>query len=231
MKTIAISQSNYIPWKGYFDLIASVDEFVLFDAMQFTRRDWRNRNKIKTQHGTQWLSIPVDSKGKYHQAIDETRIQDGAWREKHWQSIRHAYGKTPGFREFARDIEHLFEGADQPLLSQVNRSFIEGLNALLGITTPLRDSREYPLAEGKTERLIAICRQAGATRYISGPAARDYIEPERFAAAGIELAYFDYSGYPEYPQPHGAFEHGVTILDLLFSVGSDFGKYLKYIGQ
>jgi len=231
LKSIAISQSNYIPWKGYFDVLAAMDEFVLFDAMQYTRRDWRNRNKIKTKHGLKWLSIPVDTKGKYLQAIDETRISDPRWPEQHWETIRHAYSKAPGFAEYGPRVQALYETATQPLLSEVNRHFLEGLNQLLGIQTPLLDSRQFPLAEDKTGRLVEICRLRGATDYHTGPAAKAYMEPAQFEAAGIGLHYIDYGGYPEYPQIHGEFEHGVTILDLLFSVGSEFPTYMKHAGR
>src|SRR5687767_6951143 len=96
-KKIAILQSTYIPWKGYFDLINQVDEFVLYDDMQYTRRDWRNRNKIKTKKGPEWLTIPVEVKGKYFQKISETVISDETWPEKHWQTILHTYGRSPFF--------------------------------------------------------------------------------------------------------------------------------------
>jgi hypothetical protein len=99
-KTIAIVQSNYIPWKGYFDLIARVDEFILYDDMQYTRRDWRNRNLIKTAQGLQWLTIPVDVKGKYFQRINETQISDANWAEVHWKSIVHTYARAPFFAQY-----------------------------------------------------------------------------------------------------------------------------------
>jgi len=227
-KTIAITQSNYIPWKGYFDLIAAVDELVIYDAMQFTRRDWRNRNKIKTQQGLQWLTIPVETKGLYFQRIDETQIQSLEWANQHWERIRHSYGKSPGFALQGSKLEELYRTATSNLLTEVNRHFLEGLCKMLGIRTPLRDCREYEMPEGQTERLIAICKQAGATDYLSGPAARDYIDATLFEQAGIALHYMDYSGYLEYPQLHGAFDHAVSVVDLILATGPDAPKFMKF---
>jgi hypothetical protein len=226
-RKIAIIQSNYIPWKGYFDIINQVDEFVLFDDMQYTRRDWRNRNKIKTPQGLQWLSVPVEVKGKYFQKISETQISEADWGKKHWKTIHHNYSKAPGFDEYAGVFENYFNSVTEPLLSNVNFQLISLVNEILGIKTKLRWSSEFELQEDKTERLVSICQQAGATEYISGPAAREYMDLAVFEKAGIAVDWADYSGYPEYPQLYGDFEHGVTILDLLFNTGKEAKRYMK----
>lgn len=229
-KTVAIVQSNYIPWKGYFDLIRGVDEFILFDAMQFTRRDWRNRNKIKSKDGLLWLTIPVSVKGKYFQKINETTVSDRTWAAKHWASLRAAYGKAPYFAAYAERIESLYRrAAEFDLLSGINHLYLTELCGLLGITTPITWDTDYPHYEGKTERLVGLCRAAGATAYVSGPAARDYIEPELFERGGVELRWMDYSGYPEYCQLYPPFEHGVSVFDLLFNTGPEAARYLERV--
>lgn len=229
MKKVAIVQSNYIPWKGYFDMIAAVDEFILFDDMQYTRRDWRNRNQIKTPQGAQWLTIPVSVKGKYHQKIRETEIEGTDWAETHWKSLVLNYSRAPHFKEVAEWLESLYLGGLSVNLSQLNRSFIEAICGYLGIDTKISNSWDYNLADGKTERLADLCAQAGGTEYISGPAAKDYIDPPVFSERGIKLSWFDYEGYPEYPQLWGEFAHGVTILDLLFNCGKDSPRFMRYV--
>jgi hypothetical protein len=227
-KRVAIVQSNYIPWKGYFDLINLVDEFILFDDVQYTRRDWRNRNLIKTPTGLQWLTIPVQVKGKYLQRIRDTRVSEDQWARQHWQTLAHHYARAPHFRQYADGIEATYEEASAlQYLSAINRLFLERIGAILGIQTRLTDSMSYEIAEGKTERLLHLCRQAAATVYLSGPAARAYLDEAMFTAAGIEVRFMDYDGYPPYPQLHGPFEHGVTALDLLFNVGPDARRYMK----
>jgi len=228
MKKVAIVQSNYIPWKGYFDMIASVDEFILYDDMQYTRRDWRNRNQIKTPQGVQWLTIPVRVKGKYHQKIRETEIEGSDWVESHWKSLVQNYSRSPYFKEIVEWLEPLYFNETPTHLSQVNRRFIEAISKYLSISTVISSSCDYKLAEGKTERLADLCIQAGGTEYISGPAAKDYIDERVFSDLGINLSWFDYSGYPDYPQLWGEFSHGVTILDLLFNCGKDSALYMKY---
>lgn len=228
-KKVAIVQSNYIPWKGYFDLIASVDEFILYDDMQYTRRDWRNRNQIKTPQGLQWLTVPVRVKGKYLQKIRETEIDAGDWAEAHWKALAQNYRRAPHFKEVADWVEPLYLQRSYTHLSDLNRTFIEAICGHLGIPTRIRSSADYVLVDGKTERLADLCRQAGATEYISGPSARDYVEPRCFEELGIRLSWFDYDGYPEYPQLWGAFAHGVSILDLLFHCGGDSPRYMRYV--
>lgn len=229
MKRVAIVQSNYIPWKGYFDLIAAVDEFVLYDDMQYTRRDWRNRNQIKTPQGLQWLTVPVRVKGRYLQTIRETEIDDPQFAPRHWRAIEQNYARAPHFAAQAKQFAPLFLDGQFPFLSQWNRALIEAVCGQLGIRTRIRSSSEFALAPGKTERLVDLCEQLGAQEYISGPAARDYIEPDLFERKGVALRWFDYAGYPEYPQLWGAFEHGVTVLDLLFNCGPDAARYMRYV--
>lgn len=229
MKKIAILQSNYIPWKGYFDLIAAVDEFILYDDMQYTRRDWRNRNKIKTPLGLQWLTVPVQVKGKYHQKIRDTEIDGIDWGLLHWKSLVQNYRRAPHFDEIAAWLEPLYLKESYTHLSQLNRRFIDAICDYLGIKTTISNSWEYILSDGKTERLTDLCVQANSTEYISGPAAKGYIKEHIFTELGIKLTWFDYSGYMEYSQLWGEFIHEVSILDLLFCCGKEAPEYMKYV--
>lgn len=226
-RRLAIVQSNYIPWKGYFDLIASVDEFILYDDMQFTRRDWRNRNQIKTPQGPQWLTIPVKVKGKYFQKINETETDGDEWASGHWKAIRQNYAKAPHFKAVSGWVEDLYASGGGQMLSAVNRRWIEAICGYLDIGTQIRSSAEFALAEGKSERLLDLCLQRGAATYVSGPAARDYLDEDIFTAAGVQVEWFDYAGYEPYPQLWGEFVHGVTILDLILNCGAEARRYMK----
>ncbi|RYE38847.1 MAG: hypothetical protein EOP48_26490 [Sphingobacteriales bacterium] len=229
MKKVAILQSNYIPWKGYFDMIAAVDEFILYDDMQYTRRDWRNRNQIKTPQGLQWLTLPVIVKGKYEQKIRDTEIDGLTWAPLHWKTLMQNYKRAPFFEEIAAWLEPLYIDAPSSALSEINRRFIEAICSYLGIQTKISNSWDYELIDGKTERLAALCRQAGGQIYISGPAAKDYVVESVFTEQQIELQWFDYLGYSEYPQLWGDFAHGVTVLDLLFNCGKNAPQYMRYV--
>jgi hypothetical protein len=226
MKKIAITQSNYIPWKGFFDSINLVDVFVLYDDMQYTKRDWRNRNLIKSPDGTKWLSIPVEVKGKYFQKINETVISDTNWGKQHWANLQTVYGKLPGFALYKDIFEELYL-KPYSLLSEVNFTFIKKICEILGIKTEIRWSSEFELVEGKTEKLVSICKQLDATDYYTGAAAKNYMEESQFANNNINVHYYDYSGYPEYEQRYPPFVHGVSILDLLFSKGESAKKFMK----
>lgn len=228
MKKIIITQSNYIPWKGYFDGINMVDEFIIYDDMQYTKRDWRNRNMIKTKEGLKWLSVPVEVKGKFFQKINETKVSEKNWAQSHWSIITQSYSKAPYFKLYKDFFEHLYkECANEEYLSKINYIFLKGICDLLDIKTKIMWSSDFVLAEGKTERLVDLCKQVGATDYYSGPAAKDYMDEDLFRKENINVHYFDYSGYPEYKQQTEPFEHGVTILDLLFNTGEDARKYMK----
>jgi WbqC-like protein family len=229
MKKVAIVQSNYIPWKGYFDMIAAVDEFILFDDAQYTPRDWRNRNKIKTPRGTQWLTVPVRVRGKYHQSIRETELSGSDWAVAHWKALCLNYRRAAHFDAVAKQLEPLYLRTQYSHLARLNRSLIEWVCDQLAIKTKISDSSEYVLNHGKTERLANLCAQVGAAEYISGPAAKGYIDESVFARNGIKVTWFDYLGYPQYPQLWGAFRHDVTILDLLFNCAKDAPRYMRYV--
>lgn len=227
MKKIAILQSNYIPWKGYFDLINMVDEFVLYDDMQYTRRDWRNRNKIKTPQGLKWLSVPVDVKGKYFQKINETTVSDATWSKKHWHTLIQFYSKAPFFKQYKEQFEKFYLENSEIKLSQINFQLIKIVNSILDIKTKISWSSEYDLVDGQTEKLLGICQQAGADVYLSGPAAKGYFDESMAEAMEIQVEWMEYSNYLEYQQLFPPFEHGVTILDLIFNEGPNAKNFMK----
>jgi hypothetical protein len=227
MKRIAISQSNYIPWKGYFDSINMVDEFILYDDMQYTRRDWRNRNKIKTKDGIKWLSIPIDVKGKYSQKICEAKISDTSWANNHWKTIYHNYHKAPFFNQYKDIFENIYLNNKEKYLCDINFMFIGAICDILDIKVLFKLSSEFDLIEGKTERLVDICKKRNATDYFSAPAAKSYLNESLFEQENIKVHYMDYSGYPEYGQLYDGFDHAVSILDLIFNEGPDTRKFMK----
>lgn len=227
LKKTAILQSNYIPWKGYFDIINYVDEFIFFDDVQYTIRDWRNRNKIKTPNGLEWLTIPVEVKGKYFQKINETKIIENDWNKKHFKTIIQNYSKAKYFKEYKDIFEELYLSSNEEYLSEINYKFIKEINKILNIKTKLSLSSDYKLIEGKNEKLISLCKQTKANYYLSGPSAKDYIDEKLFEAENIKVIWMDYSGYKEYNQLYSPFEHGVSIIDLIFNEGPNSYKFMK----
>jgi hypothetical protein len=231
-RTVIITQSNYLPWRGYFDLLRLADEVVLLDSVQYTRRDWRNRNKIKTASGPVWLTVPVEAKGLYHQAIDETRVSDTAWVESHLRAIDLAYRRAPRHADVFPWLETLLTSVKgEPMLSRINETLLRGICGRLGLNMPIRRctdllDREAMRGMEPTERLVQIAIAAGATCYVSGPAAKAYLDPTAFAAYGITVEWMSYAGYSDYPQLWGAFEPQVSIVDLLLNTGPDAVGYL-----
>ncbi len=225
MKRIAICQSNYIPWKGYFDLIHDADAFIFYDDVQFTVRDWRNRNKIKAPGGPAWLTIPVGA--DRNRLICDVKIQDDRWQATHWETIRRCYGNAPFFGQYEDRFRAVYCDRTWTSLSELNQFLITMIaRDCLGIRTQFLQSSDFRVTSRKQDRIVDLLRAAGAGVYISGPSAKSYLDPERFRKEGIELIWKDYSGYPEYPQLHPPFEHQVTILDLLYHVGPDAPEYI-----
>lgn len=227
--SVLITQSNYIPWRGYFGSINAVDKFVVYDEMQYTKRDWRNRNRIKTISGLKWLTLPVQVSGKFGQKIKDTKIADHDWNRKHWETIRNTYKSAPEYKTVKPWLEELYATCTYQYLSEINLHFIREINSFLGIKTEILSSSDFDLAEDRNQRLIDICRSLNATDYYSGPSAKNYINETMIENAGINLHYFDYSRYKEYPQLHPPFEHGVSILDVLLNLGEESKQHFKLI--
>jgi hypothetical protein len=225
MTRVAINQSNYVPWKGYFDLINDVDVFLFYDDVQFTVRDWRNRNRVKTPQGGMWLTVPVGS--NTNRLICEVEISDHSWQERHWRTLRHCYARAPYFRRFAPFLEEVYRGRIWRNLSKLNQFLITHIaREFLGIRTEIRDARDYGVTSTKQQRILDLLQEVGATEYHSGAAAQAYLDPECFRERGIGLVWKNYDGYPEYAQLHPPFRHAVSIVDLLFHVGPDAPYYV-----
>ena len=224
-KRVAILQSNYLPWKGYFDLLHDVDELVFLDDVQYTRQDWRNRNRIKTARGAEWISIPVGT--DLRRRICDVRLPSEGWAAQHWSKLEDAYERAPYFETYRPLLEDIFLRRRWQFLSELNQHLTRTIaHDILGLSTRFLDSREFDIEAPRQDRLLEILRRTGATIYVSGPAAKAYLEPDRFAAAGFEVVWKDYGGYPEYAQFHPPFEHAVTVLDLVFHTGPDAPRYI-----
>lgn len=225
-KKIAILQSNYIPWKGYFDLINIVDEFIFHDDVQYTHGDWRNRNKIKTQRGTAWLSVPCGKSEK--RLICEVVLNDSSWQKEHWAKIEANYKKTKYFNDYKDFFKDIYLGIKWENLSELNQYIIKKISKeILDIDTKFDDSRNYYLQSRKADRVLELLKKVDATVYLSGPSAKNYLEEDIFIQNNIGLEWMDYSGYNEYTQLHPPFNHEVSILDLIFNEGPNTTKFMK----
>ena len=221
---IAIIQSNYLPWKGYFDIIHAVDKFVFLDDVQYTKQDWRNRNRIKTSGGIKWISVPVF--GRTNQKICEIRIdysQD--WQDLHKKMIQYSYGKSEYFHCYKDNIFEIFS-AKYGTLTELNIFCIKKISEILGISTEFVTSMELCTDGKKDDKLLQICDLLDADEYITGPAAKNYIIDSKFNKKNVKLTYFDYSDYPEYPQLWGEFDHYLSVIDLIFNCGEKAPYYI-----
>ncbi len=236
-KTVVILQSNYIPWRGYFDIMRRADLFVVGDTVQYTKRDWRNRNSIKTPSGKLWLTVPVQNAPRATTMIDEVQVVDPSWPAKHIDILHYNYRKAAAFAETSPWLFALMESVtDEPMLSRINTRLLIGIAARLGITTPIVHSseilpRDTLNALDKNARTLAICQAVGATCYLSGPAAKAYLDEGLLGGLGIEVAWMNYEGYPVYPQLWGDFEPNVSIVDLLLNTGARASSYFPALAE
>ncbi|HZM25353.1 MAG TPA: WbqC family protein [Anaerolineales bacterium] len=222
---MGIIQSNFLPWRGYFDFIRESDLFIIHDDLQYTKGDWRNRNKIKTSRGVEWITVPV----RYHhtrQLIEETSVDySSPWAQKMVNRIRETYGRAPYFELYFSELHDLLM-KPAASISDLNLRLIKWVCCHLEIDTPIKMSHEYHPQGAKTERLIGILQQVQATTYLSGPAAQTYLIPQLFEQAGIRLKYKQYN-YPEYEQLYPPFEAAVSVIDLLFMKGKEAISYME----
>jgi hypothetical protein len=230
---VVILQPAYIPWRGFFDQINRADLFVFYDDVQYDKHGWRNRNQIKTVQGKQWLTIPVHSKGVTGGIpIRDVRIDwSKPWAKSHLKTLTLAYSKAPYFEAYAPWLDSVFARRDEILADFTIELTIEIARKIGIVHTKFIRSSEIPGVSGqKTDRLITLLEKVGATHYISGPSAQDYIEPEKFKQAGIGLEYMEYN-YPEYPQLYPPFDPYVSVLDLMFMTGEQTLSYINKTGD
>lgn len=225
MKKVAMLQPNYIPWKGVFDLISQVHVFVFYDDVQYTKRDWRNRNKIKTKDGELWLTVPV--KAHRGQLINEVEIdQSTDWQSNHFKTIKNSYSKAPYFKNYEFILEEIYFKKKWNKISDLDVFSTKLIAGVLGLNPEWALASDLKVEGAKDgEKIISICKKLGCDYFINGPAAKAFMNESKFKEAGIELDYIEYS-YPEYSQIHGSFEHGVSVLDTLFNCGPDAPKFI-----
>ncbi len=219
---VVVLQSNYIPWKGYFDLIHDADIFIFYDEVKYTKNDWRNRNKIYTVNGLHWLSIPISAES-VKLKISEVKLPDSSWFLKHYQTLFSGYRKAKYFDQMLNLLKEMYFENSSGTLSLLNQNLIKLIADKIGIKTVFFDSSSFVLEGDRVSRLINLLKQAKASTYISGPSARNYLKYyyHLFSDNEIDLVFKDYTGYPEYEQLNLPFEHGVSILDMFANIKLD----------
>jgi len=222
---VSVLQSSYIPWKGYFDMIHDSDMFIFYDDVQFTKNDWRNRNKIQSPNGLIWLSVPVGS--NIHRTINEVEIVDCRWQEKHWKSIRQNYSRAPFFKKYSDWIDYVYMEKQWTNLSELNQfTMMYIAQEYLRIKTIFGKSVDYSLQGGKEERLLDLLDKVHCTTYVCGQASKHYLIESHFRDCGMDIEYQDVTKFPEYKQVYSPFDHTVSVLDLLFCTGEEAPEYI-----
>lgn len=227
-RRVAILQSCYIPWKGYFDIIGSVDVFVIYDDVQYSKNHWHNRNLIKTQNGPKWLTIPVSKSEGAHPRIDKVTVAR-PFAAQHWRTITQTYARARHQLYTTALLEPLFDRvAGLSNLSEINVLLLREIAQALGINTEFVRSSDLRASGDRSARLLAIVQELGGATYLSGPSAKSYLDTGLFEAAGVEVEWMDYGGYPDYQQLHGPFEPAVSIVDLLMNEGAAAMNAMKF---
>lgn len=221
---VVILQSSYIPWKGYFDLIHDADLFIFLDDVQYTPRDWRSRNQIKTPQGIKWLTIPVGAKRS--RLINEVNIPDIYWQKRHFKTLEFSYQSCQFYKNYESLLKEIYLERRWKNLSDLNQFIIKEVSHGLSINTRFTTSSEFKVSGQKQSKILGLLKECGATSYISGSSAKTYLKEDMFLEADIELVWKDYSGYPEYIQPFPPFVHNVSIFDLLFNTGITASDYI-----
>jgi hypothetical protein len=218
---VAISQPSYLPWIGYFDLIDQVDRFVVLDNVQFAKQSWQQRNRIKTAVGLQWLTVPVEFRGRLGQQIRDVQIRDASCVEDHLRAVELAYRRAPFFNDYYPALASRLKTARTgSLLVELNEMLLQWFLEVLGITTPLLVASQLPVEGKRTQLLAAICRHLGAETYVSPVGASVYLLNEIgiMSQSGIGVFFQNYV-HPEYRQLFPPFIPYATGLDLLFNEG------------
>lgn len=228
-KRVVVLQSNYLPWKGYFDLIRKADLLVFYDDTQYTKNDWRNRNRIKTPRGPEWITVPCG--GHIHRLIVDVCPSDSRWQRSHWDRLVQNYRSAPYFRMYRSFFEDFYLDHTWPNLSAMNQYLVRTIaHEFLDIHTPVKQSTDFSLTGTKEERLVDLLLKARATTYLSGPTGKSFLRLAPFERSGIKVEWMNYTGYATYNQLYPPFVHEVSIIDLLFSEGPFAKDYLGPVG-
>ena len=215
---VVVLQPGYLPWLGFFDQMQRADVFVYYDDVQYDTGGWRNRNRIKAQDGVQWLTVPVRHSGLGSPRIIEVEIDNRrAWARKHVATMRQAYARARFVPDYLPAIEAMLSRRWDRLVD-LDITLIEAIAGWLGLRPHVVRASELGIEGARSERLLGICRQLGATEYVSGDAARAYLDLPLFERHGIRVTWQAYA-HPVYPQQHGAFVPYLSIVDLLFNCG------------
>lgn len=225
---VSISQPRYLPWLGYIERLAQCDLFIHLDTVQYSPRDWENRNRIKTAQGTTWLTVPV--KAGHRARIPDVLIDnEQGWQYRHWETLKTAYGRAPFFKTYASAFEAIYCERAWDTLTEWNLAALETVCGCLGISPQTTMASTLEPGGAGSELILNLCRQVGATVYLSGSQGRNYLDQTAFAAANIEIQYQDYV-HPVHPQVHGAFVPNLAVVDLLFNCGPRSLKMLRTSG-
>lgn len=218
---IAIMQPTYLPWLGYFDLMAQVETFVYLDDVQFSKQSWQQRNRIKTPKGLEWITVPVLIKGRFGQTIAEVELRDAKFWVEHFRTLEVAYGRAPFWETYRQELFELFQGlGEMTHLVQVNLAVLEWLERVLDIRTRTVRASELKVEGKRSERLVAICRALGAESYLSPIGSAEYLDLDQhvFEAAGIEVTCQNYT-HPTYTQLFPPFLPYASVIDLILNTG------------
>ena len=211
-------QPVYLPWLGLFHKIACADAYCYFDAVQYVKREWNNRNRIKTAHGPIWLSVPVLTTGYREKPLCELQIDNTIdWKKKHWRSLSISYAKAPYFKKYSFFFEDVYT-QQWTYLSELNEHMLKWFLKELGISVTYYKASALHFVGAKSELVLDMCKKLGADSYVFGALGRDYAKVADFERAGIKVVFQDYK-HPIYPQLHGDFVPYLSIVDLIFNCG------------
>lgn len=216
---IGILQPGYLPWLGFFEQLYRSDIFVIYDDVQYDKGSWRNRNRIKTANGIQWLTVPVRFDFSDRPLVNQVSIDNAVdWRKKHASSIRQNYGRTPFFARYWPLFEEAFD-RQWDFLIDLDLYFIERLATCLGLADRrIILSSSLNLDGDRIGRLLAVCKHFNADVFYEGAAGRNYIDDQKFMDRGVSVQYQNYQ-HPVYKQLYGEFIPYLSVIDLLFNQG------------
>jgi len=217
---VGIHQPEHLPWLGFWNKLYKSDLFVLLDNTQFRKNYFQNRNRIRTANGWTWLTVPILSKDRTTQQINEVEINnltDVKWQKKHWKTIEQNYGKAPYFNEY-KDIFSKFYLKKWTKLADININFIYTIKEILSIKTEIVIGSSLSVVGERSDLLLDICKKVGATTYLSGRFGKDYLEVSKFSQENIKVIFQEFN-HPVYNQVFNPFIPEMSIIDVIFNEG------------